>query len=64
MQGDLNEFRLGYIRQAYDKLDVNKDGLVTLDDVAKLFSVDEHPDVKAGTDPKEIYMKFMSLWDT
>ena len=26
LRGDLNECRIGFIRQAYDKLDVNKDG--------------------------------------
>ena len=34
LRGDLNEDRLQYIKAAYDKLDVNKDGLVKLDDVA------------------------------
>lgn len=33
LKGDLNEFRVGLIRAAYDKLDVNKDGLVKFDDV-------------------------------
>jgi hypothetical protein len=33
------------IRQAYDKLDVNKDGSVTLDDVARLYDVSQNPDV-------------------
>lgn len=33
------------IRQAYDVLDVNKDGKVTLDDVARLYDVSMHPDV-------------------
>jgi len=31
--------RTSYIRQAYQKLDVNKDGLVKLDDVAKIYDV-------------------------
>ena len=39
LRGDLNEFRKGFIKQAYDKLDVNKDGKVTLDDIAKLYDV-------------------------
>jgi hypothetical protein len=30
---------------AYDKLDVNKDGLVKLDDIAKLYDVSQHPDI-------------------
>jgi len=50
---------------AYDKLDVNKDGQVTLDDIAKLYDVSQHPDVIQGKKtPKEAYLEFMSLWDT
>lgn len=39
LRGDLNASRTGWIRQAYDKLDINKDGLVTLDDVARIYDV-------------------------
>lgn len=45
LRGDLNESRLGWIRMAYDKLDINKDGKVTLDDIAKIYDVSQHPDV-------------------
>ena len=31
---------------AYDKLDVNKDGKVTLEDIAKLYDASYHPDVQ------------------
>jgi len=48
IRGVLNEERLSYIRQAYDKLDVNKDGQVKLDDIAKLYDVSQHPDVING----------------
>jgi Ca2+-binding EF-hand superfamily protein len=34
LRGDINSFREGLIRQAYQKLDVNGDGLVKLDDIA------------------------------
>jgi len=47
LRGDLNENRLKYIDAAYKKLDVNKDGTVTLEDIAKLYDVSEHPDVLA-----------------
>jgi hypothetical protein len=30
---------------AYDKLDVNKDGLVKLDDISKIYDASKHPDV-------------------
>lgn len=61
----MNESRLSWIKQAYDKLDVNKDGLVKLDDIAKLYDVSQHPDVvsKKLTE-KEAYLDFMKLWDT
>ena len=60
----MNEFRKTWIKAAYAKLDVNKDGQVTLDDIAKIYDVSKHPDVLKGDDPKEVYLKFMSLWDT
>jgi len=34
LRGDINAFRQSLILQAYKKLDVNRDGLVKLDDVA------------------------------
>ena len=65
LRGDLNENRLAYIKAAYDKLDVNKDGQVTLEDIAKLYDVSQHPDVMSGRKtPEEAYREFMSMWDT
>lgn len=39
IRGQLNDMRTSYIREAYKKLDVNKDGLVKLDDIAKIYDV-------------------------
>ena len=65
LRGDLSEARLVCIKAAYDKLDVNKDGKVTLDDVAKLYDVSMHPDVvEKRKSPEEAYKEFMSLWET
>ena len=65
LRGDLNENRLGFIRQAYQKLDINGDGQVTLDDVARIYDVSQHPDVIDGKKtPEEAYREFMSMWDT
>merc|ERR1712166_265247 len=44
LRGDLSPSRVAMIRQAYDKLDINKDGSVTLDDVARIYDVSQHPD--------------------
>jgi len=65
LKGDLNNYRVGIIRKAYEKLDVNKDGTVRLDDIARLYDVSRHPDVIQGRkEPKELYLDFMSKWDT
>lgn len=65
IRGDLNESRLGWVKKAYAKLDVNGDGTVTLDDIAKLYDVSKHPEIVNGSmTPKEVFMQYMSLWDT
>ena len=65
LRGELNDNRLGFIRQAYQKLDINGDGQVTLDDIARIYDVSQHPDVVDGKKtPEEAYREFMSMWDT
>lgn len=44
---------------------MTKDGKVTLDDIAKLYTVASQPEVANGSKSEhEVYMEFMSLWDT
>jgi hypothetical protein len=44
---------------------VTRDGRVTLDDIAKLYTVASQPEVASGSKSEhEVYMEFMSLWDT
>ena len=65
LQGDLNESRLALIKKAYEKLDVNKDGLVTLDDIAKIYDVSNSMDVQSGRKSAiDVYNEFMSMWQT
>jgi Ca2+-binding EF-hand superfamily protein len=64
IRGELNEVRLRYVRAAYQKLDINGDGSVKLDDVARVFDVSKHPDVLRGEDVKKVYERFMSQWET
>lgn len=57
--------RMEMVKKAYEKLDVNKDGCVRLDDIAKIYDASCHPDVVSGKkDEGDLYMEFMSLWDT
>lgn len=65
LKGDINKFREGFIRQAYEKLDINCDGQVTLEDIAKIYDASYHPDVLSNKKtPEEVYKEFMSQWDT
>lgn len=65
LKGDLNDQRKEVIGAAYKKLDVTGDGKVTLDDIAKLYDASQHPDVVQGKrSEQDIFMEFMSLWDT
>ena len=65
LQGQLNEARKVWIKAAYDKLDVNKDGRVTLADIAQIYDASEHPEVKEGKKtPDQVFQDFMSQWDT
>lgn len=46
-QGNMSETRKAVVRAAYNKLDANKDGRVTLKDLAQSVDVSSHPDVLA-----------------
>ena len=61
----MNEVRKGVVASAYAKLDKNKDGRVTLDDIAATYSASLHPEVLSGKKkPEDVYREFMKLWDT
>lgn len=65
IRGDLKASRKIIIRQAYERLDVTRDGSVKLDDIAKLFDASQHPDVAQGRKSVEqVFFEFMSMWDT
>ena len=48
IRGELNASRKAIIRSAYNKLDVNGDGTVKLDDIARLYDATKHPDYVQG----------------
>lgn len=65
MRGDMNERRLGLVRQAYAKLDKNGDGTVNIMDMKLAYDVTHHPDFKdRSKSADQILKEFMSQWDT
>lgn len=60
LRGDINASRQAWIRKAYDKLDATCDGVVTVEDVAKLYDASKHPEVIEGKKTHEqIFVEFM-----
>ena len=65
IRGELNASRKAIIRSAYNKLDVNGDGTVKLDDIARLYDATKHPDYVQGRKTiEQVFVEFMSMWDT
>lgn len=65
LKGDLNERRLECVRKAYAILDVNGDGTVKLDDIARIYDASKHPEVQSGSkSERDLFLEFMSLWET
>ncbi|XP_043565810.1 calcyphosin-2 isoform X3 [Chiloscyllium plagiosum] len=46
--GEMNEFRKAFVRKAYMKLDPNKTGSVSVNDISKFYNGRKHPKVLSG----------------
>lgn len=46
--GIMSEFRLNLVNKAFDQIDEDEDGLITMDQLKKAFYARFHPDIKSG----------------
>ncbi|XP_072124237.1 calcyphosin-2 isoform X3 [Mobula birostris] len=46
--GEMNEFRKAFVRKAYMKLDPNKTGSISVNDISKFYNPKKHPKVLSG----------------
>lgn len=46
--GEMNEFRKSFVRKAYMKLDPNKTGSISVNDISKFYNPKKHPKVLSG----------------
>eukprot|EP00605_Chrysophyceae_sp_TOSAG23-4_P000792 GSChrysophyteH1.ASY1.ANO1.881.1 assembled CDS len=64
LRGPLSDRRIHLIDLAYQALDTNGDGIVTAEEVAKLYDASKHPDVITGKRTvDEILTEFLSTFD-
>ena len=64
IRGDLNDRRRALVRLAFNVLDKDKSGVVTVEDIVKAYDVSHNPDVRSGKITKAQALRdFMSQWD-
>ena len=60
----MNTFRKSLVKKAYNILDKDKSGLVTIDDIKDVYSAAKHPDVLSGKKTEdEILTEFLDTFE-
>jgi hypothetical protein len=61
----LNDFRKGYVKRAFKKLDKDANGSLELDDIKGVYNAKNHPDVKAGKRTEDdVLLEFLETFET
>ncbi len=64
IRGDLNPRRKALVKLAFDILDKDKSGIITIDEIAQVYDTSKNPDVLSGRKTKEqALMDFIHVWD-
>ena len=65
VRGPMNDFRIGFVKLAFEKLDKTGNGIVDINDLVNTYDVSFHPKFKSGEMSKnDILNEFMQQWDT
>lgn len=65
IRGDVNKRRQQMINMAYDVLDKNGNGIITIEDIQSAYNVNHDPDVLAGRLPADAALEnFLAQFDT
>jgi Ca2+-binding EF-hand superfamily protein len=64
IRGELSERRKKLIKMAFDILDADKSGVITVEEIANVYDVSWNPDVRSGKKTtQEALREFLSHWD-
>jgi calcyphosin len=62
--GTMSSDRLLLVKRAFQKLDVNSNGQVDLEDIKSIYNAKQHPDVKLGKKTEEeVFIEFMDTFE-
>lgn len=62
--GEMNDFRRGLATKAFQKMDVNGDGVLDINDVRINYSAKKHPDVMMGKQTEdEVLYEFLDTFE-
>lgn len=65
VRGSMNQFRLGFVKEAFNRLDRHKRGHVTIDDLREVYDVTRHPEVQNGNATHDgALMQLLRHYDT
>ena len=65
VRGEMNEGRVGVVMRAYNVLDADGSGMVTVDDILEKYNIASDPMVAEGVkSAEEAAKEFMSMWET
>ncbi len=64
IRGQMNDFRRSVVEQAFNKLDINGNGFVEVDDIKNKYNARRHPDVVQGKKTEEqVLMDFIETFE-
>ena len=64
IKGEMNENRKKFVRMAFNILDKDRSGFITIDEMMDVYNFSHHPEVKSGKKTiKEAAKQFMGQWD-
>lgn len=60
----MNNFRKNIVLDAFEKLDRDKDGIILISDIKKIFDAKNHPDVRSGrVSEDEVLGEFLETFE-
>lgn len=64
IRGDMSDFRLNWVKQAFQTLDTDGSGVVTMGEMSRTYDVSQNPAVQSGKiTPEEAMRQFMKHYD-